>query len=492
MPGGGSFHPAWTLPRPRPVGEGEGNRLRQIRAVTCNHLLIPPERFLTRSVQRTVARVVAVNIDKPVAFAHLARGCGHQVNAAPGGVAHQRHTVFYGIAHRTNMFAQVADTVVVINLTVFIHNVFRTEAVFHQEQRLLIAVVHHVHGDAQPQWVDTPAPFADLDVRVAQGFHDIRRIGITGVHVRRRAARGVIAERHKIDGVFQQFIVGRVFDNHHPFFAEHAGRIGRVAAARLHVDKEQVFAVFLQRHPHVFRFAGVGVEVAAGQHTADLVFRVHLMGDFGRQGACHQFVMRGLIFHLIFVLTLFKHQTRAGERAVQHDIDFVEGEPVLHQTVKFFETGTGIAGEEIDHLAVAPGSILRDQMHRYVEMAQGDQRFDVVFFALFEHCAVEGNPLFIGQWLIAVRIEAAPGNRGTKYRKAHLRHQGDVFFVAMVKINRLVARVKLVVTQRKTFFLTDLHRQTIRAVGDHIDRRQSFAAFTVSPFTLVGGKRAAP
>ena len=62
----------------------------------------------------------------------------------------------------------------------------------------------------------------------------------------------------------------------------------------------------------------------------------------------------------------------------------------------------------------------------------------------------------------------------------------------MVKINRLVARVKLIVTQRKTLFLTDLHRQAVRAVGDHIDRRQSFAAFTVSTFTLVGGKRAAP
>ena len=62
----------------------------------------------------------------------------------------------------------------------------------------------------------------------------------------------------------------------------------------------------------------------------------------------------------------------------------------------------------------------------------------------------------------------------------------------MVKINRLVARVKFVVTQRKPFFLADFYRQTVCAVGDHIDRRQSFAAFTVSTFTLVGGKRAAP
>ena len=216
------------------------------------------------------------------------------------------------------------------------------------------------------------------------------------------------------------------------------------------------------------------------------------MGDFGRQRACHQLVVRGLVFHLVFVFTFLKHQPRAGERAVQHDVDFVEGQPVFHQPVKLFKAGAGVAGEEIHHLAVAPGSVLRYQVHRHVEVAEGHQRLDVVLFALFKHCAVEGNALFIGQWFVAVRVEAAPGNRGAEHRKAHLRHQGDVFFIAMVKINRLVARVELVVTQRKTLFLTELYRQAIRAVGDHIDRGQSLAAFTVSPFTLVGGKRAAP
>ena len=327
---------------------------------------------------------------------------------------------------------------------------------------------------------------------VTQGLHDVRRAGVARVHVRRRAARGVIAERDKVDGVFQQFIVAGVFDNHHAFLAEHAGGVGRIAAARLHVDKEQVLAVFLQRHPHVFRLAGVGVEVTARQHAADLVFRVYLVGNFGRQRARHQLVVRGLVFHLIFVFTFLKHQPRAGERAMQHDVDFVEGQPVFHQPVKFFKAGVGVAGEEIHHLTVAPGAVLRHQVHRHVEVAEGHQRLDVVLFALLEHRAVEGNAFLIRQRFVAVRVEAAPGNRGAEHRKAHLRHQGDVFFVAMVKINRLVARVEFVVPQRKPFFLADFYRQTVCAVGDHIDRGQSFAAFTVSPFTLVGGKRAAP
>lgn len=36
------------------------------------------------------------------------------------------------------------------------------------------------------------------------------------------------------------------------------------------------------------------------------------MGDFRRQRAGHQLVMRGLILHLLLVFTLFKHQTGAG------------------------------------------------------------------------------------------------------------------------------------------------------------------------------------
>ena len=216
------------------------------------------------------------------------------------------------------------------------------------------------------------------------------------------------------------------------------------------------------------------------------------MSDFGCQRARHQLVVRGLIFYLIFVFTFLKHQPGTGERAVQHDVDFVESQPVFYQPVKRLKAGAGVAGEEVDHLAVAPGAVFRHQVHRHVEVAERHQRLDVVLFALLKYRAVKGYALFVRQRFVTVRVEAAPGDRGAEHRKAHLRHQGDIFFIAMVKINRLVARVKLVVTQRKTLFLAELHRQTIGAVGDHIDRRQSFAAFTVSTFTLVSGKRAAP
>ncbi len=55
------------------VGLGAGHSLRQIRPVTRNHLLIPPERFLAFALQRAISGIVAVNVDKPVALAHFAR-----------------------------------------------------------------------------------------------------------------------------------------------------------------------------------------------------------------------------------------------------------------------------------------------------------------------------------------------------------------------------------------------------------------------------------
>ena len=120
-----------------------------------------------------------------------------------------------------------------------------------------------------------------MQIRVTQRFHHVRRTAVVGVHLRRGAARGVIAERDKIDGVFQDLIIARCFVDGYPFFAEYAGRVSRIRAPRLHIDKKQVFPIFLQRRPDIFRLAAVRVEVTARQHTTHLILRVNLMGDFG-------------------------------------------------------------------------------------------------------------------------------------------------------------------------------------------------------------------
>ena len=203
-------------------------------------------------------------------------------------------------------------------------------------------------------------------------------------------------------------------------------------------------------------------------------------------------MMGGLVFHLLLIFPLFKHQTGAGERAVQHDVDFIEGKPVFHQAIKSFKAGAGVAGEELHHFSIAPGAVLGDQVHRHVEMAQRHQRLDAVLFALLEQRAIKGDPFRVRFQLIALRKQTAPGDRGAEDAKAHLCHQSDIFFITMIKIDRLVARVELIVAQREAFLLPQLDRQAVRAVGNHIDGGQPFAALQICPFGLVGGQCAAP
>ena len=95
---------------------------------------------------------------------------------------------------------------------------------------------------------------------------------------------------------------------------------------------------------------------------------------------------------------------------MQHNVDFIEGKPVFHQTIKCFKAGPGVAAEKLHQLAVTPGAIFGDQMHRHIEVAQRDQRFDTVLFTLFKYRAIKSNALLVGRQFIALREEAAPGN----------------------------------------------------------------------------------
>jgi len=108
-------------------------RLLQIRSVTGDHLFIPPERFLTFSLQRTVAAVITIDIHETVAFAHFTGGCRHQIDTAPRGVTDDRNTVGNGLAHRLNMLTQITNAVIIIDFATLVNFSFRTQAIFHQK-----------------------------------------------------------------------------------------------------------------------------------------------------------------------------------------------------------------------------------------------------------------------------------------------------------------------------------------------------------------------
>ena len=390
------------------------------------------------------------------------------------------------------MGAQVVDAVVVLYLPLLVHFVHRPQAVFHQEERLLVAIVQGVEGDAKAQGIDTPAPLAHLDVGIAQGLDHVGLAGVARIHVGGGAAGGVVAEGDEIHGVPEDLVIFRPLHQSDPLVTKHPLRIGRIGAPGLHVDEEEVLPIFLEGGPDVGGLAGVGVEVAPRQHAAHLVGRVHFVGDPGRQGAGHQLVVGDLILHLILVLPLLEHQPRPGEGAVQQDVDLVEGEPVLHQAVELLEAGAGVAGEKLHHLAVAPGAVLGHQVHGHIEVAQGHQGLDVVLSALLEHRTVEGDALGIGLALVPPGVETGPGDGGAKHGEAHLGHQGDVLPIAVIEVDGPVAWVELVILQGDALLLAEFDRHAARAMGDHVYRGQPLAPLEIAALRLIGGQGTAP
>ena len=114
-------------------------QLCQIFAVSGNDLLVPVEGVLLLAAQVAGAIVKLVDIDETVTLSHLAGGSGHQIDAAPRGVAHQVYAVLDGLGHLLNVLAQVVDTVAVVNLAVLGLHIVRSQTILHHHKRDLIA-----------------------------------------------------------------------------------------------------------------------------------------------------------------------------------------------------------------------------------------------------------------------------------------------------------------------------------------------------------------
>ena len=307
------------------------------------------------------------------------------------------------------MTAQVVDAVIIVDTAVGLHRVVGTQTVFHQEQRFLVAVIQLVHGDAQAQRVDGPAPLAGLQIGVLHRAHHVAVVHGLALQAGRHAAAGVVAEGDEVHGVLpQQGVIAGLGVQLHLLFRKQLAGVAGVAAPHLHVDEEQVFLLLLHRLPDVLRVAGVGVEAAAGQHAAHLIGGVVLVGQAGGRGAGQQHMVGRLIDHLTAVLALLEGDACPGEGTVQQDVDLVEGKPVVHKAGVFFEAGLGVAGKAFQRFAAAPGAVLLHQTHGDVKVAQGDQRLNAVLPALLEHIAVKGHALRVGGPFIAVGVQAGP------------------------------------------------------------------------------------
>ncbi|MPM40150.1 hypothetical protein SDC9_86789 [bioreactor metagenome] len=200
--------------------------------------------------------------------------------------------------------------------------------------------------------------------------------------------------------------------------------------------------------------AGIRVKAGQRQHGPDLDIRNQLVSQLVRITAGHHQMMQRLVFSCCFLRQIFcwKHRTLrlrfhfsilVGSQSPEsaQNIDFVDGDPILHLGFIAFEKDFAVAEVEIDHLPVCPAAVFFRQPKRHVEMKDSHNRFDAMLQAFVENIIIELQACFVRLCLVAVRENSCPGNRKTVAVEAHLRHQSDVFFVAVVEVRRILARI---------------------------------------------------
>ena len=110
----------------------------------------------------------------------------------------------------------------------------------------------------------------------------------------------------------------------------------------------------------------------------------------------------------------------AHERVYPDGVDFIERQPVMNFPFIALKYSTGIALEEADEPAVSPAVIYQRKMKRRLIVRQRHHRLNTILPAFIEYLVIVGKPCFIRFFIIAIREDAAPGNRKTENLKAHL------------------------------------------------------------------------
>lgn len=94
---------------------------------------------------------------------------------------------------------------------------------------------------------------------------------------------------------------------------------------------------------------------------------------------------------------------------MQHNVDFIEGKPVFHQTIKCFKAGPGVAAENSTSLRLRqePYSVTRCiGTSKWHNVTSGS----IPYFYTLQRQNDKSNALLIGRDFIALRKETAPGN----------------------------------------------------------------------------------
>ena len=177
---------------------------------------------------------------------------------------------------------------------------------------------------------------------------------------------------------------------------------------------------------------------------------------------------------------------------MQNHIDLVEGEPVLHQAFVAGEDRGREVLVEVDELAIAPTTVLLDEVNRAVEVRDSHERLDAVRLALAEHVLVEVQASLVRLGLVAVGEDAGPRKAHAEGLKAHLGKEGDVLLVMVIEIDAGLRGIVIAVLEVEHLALAGDHRIALGAVRSHVHVGKAAAVHVVGALALVGSRRAAP
>ena len=130
--------------------------------------------------------------------------------------------------------------------------------------------------------------------------------------------------------------------------------ISGISTARLYIHEEIISTIPLLRRPDILWITGIRVKTPCCQHTANLIFRVDLVGNFCCHRRSHQFVMRCLILHLLLVFSLPETNSCSHKRKMHQHIDFVERHPVVNSPLKMFKQDSAVFYIGINQLSTSP------------------------------------------------------------------------------------------------------------------------------------------
>ena len=173
----------------------------------------------------------------------------------------------------------------------------------------------------------------------------------------------------------------------------------------------------------------------------------------------------------------------AGQRPMQHRIDFVERQPQLDFVLIPIEDRPRVLLVETDQVMADPTVVLLGKVERRLVMADRHERLHAQAPALVEQIVVEFEPRLVGLIVVAVRENARPRNRRAEDFEAHLGEELEIVLIAVIEVDR----DQLEIVGRGL-----LGGRALDAVRHDVLNVDALAVLNVSALDLIGGDRSAP